>query len=367
MAALLFYFDYASELVKANPRAFALYMLYDKFQDSEGHVPLSFPEMREILKFNPVQLKEALEALVERGLVVEIEKGKYKVEKLGPIGFDSELKDRYNFSLGLGLDSLLNIDKMKKAFNELGDTKFNIAQCLVKHFGLDKNKFTLAMETESFSAKIREVRSAVKSQVTIGAGSPIVSKSVAKSVTKTNPLYEQFLQEGNLKRGTKTELPLNEWKSPQLLWYFCILYKKKYGQDFLFVGNLYKSKEMKHMSQILETFGSAVEVKSYFDWVFNVKEKDLNGIDSTGIVASVRMMNEFRKTKTNAVRKTNSSVSFIPPDFLDWIKANAISFLEVSNCKTIEDLKWAKRAVMQDEADDITKLVVTEATGRGLL
>jgi hypothetical protein len=120
---------------------------------------------------------------------------------------------------------------------------------------------------------------------------------------------------------------------------------------------------MKDMKKVLETLSGGVEARVYLDWVFNVKSKDLKEIDSTGIVVHPRMINEFQKVKVRATMVAGD----LPKDFKDWIVKNVPELLEVSNCKTIEDLKWIKKAVDSNEANEAMKKTVQEAIRQNLL
>jgi hypothetical protein len=120
---------------------------------------------------------------------------------------------------------------------------------------------------------------------------------------------------------------------------------------------------MKDMKKVLEALGGGVEVKKYLDWVFNIKSKDLKEIDSTGIIVHPRMINEFQKLKT----RTTIATGDLPGDFKEWINENIPEFLEVSNCKTIEDMVWAKKAMDSKEANTVTIKAVHEAIRRNLL
>lgn len=400
MASLTFYLDYAPILIKKQKSAFILYCYYDKLKNDEGIVQLTLKDMEQHTGLKASTTIKAKVLLVELGLIKQLDKTeffrgiRYQLPELKPLTLEkrnelfskcdlvlnSKVRNKYeNPEIPKEYQQLLDINKMKKAYEELGITKFSIAKSLARYFKLDCNTLRLFMETNKFSDGLTDIRAQVKNQVTSVEGTSIkgteekiekTEPKVQKIVTKTKKvktpadLYQQFITEGNLKRGTNKELAITEWKSPQILWYFCVSYKKKYGVDFSFTSsNLYRSKEIKDMSRILTAFtGNATEVKSYFDWAFNVKEKQLNGIASTGIIAHVRMINEFKKSKT----KASVTIGSLPTDFVSWVKQNEPTFLDISDCKTFEDIELAKEAVRTGDASTVTKRVIAEAVKRGM-
>lgn len=389
---LTFYLDYAPYLTQANPKAFILYCFYDKLKGDAGVAHLPFKDITSHLGIQNSTITKAHQTLIDLGLIERITDSerfrgnRYRILEPQPLDSNKkkELFDKVNLTIDASFQEkfckvstqipdellpLFDFDKMKEAYEALGgEGKFSIKN-LVKHFGLDVTIVRPFLKNESFISKLYDVRDKVKNSVTIvqkETKRSNVKRSVKKTTgvksTKSNiELYKQFMEEGNLTRKDKKEMLIADWKSPQLLWYFCQLYKKKYGLDFTFTTSLYKSKEMKDMSRILGTFNNAQEVKEYFDWVFNVKEKDLNGIDSTGIVAHTRMINEFKKTNSP---KASGKVGV---DFKDWVKKNAKGFLDISDCETVDNLQFAQEAVRTGDADETTKKVIEEAIKRGIL
>ena len=396
MASLNFFLNYAPYLAKVSKSAFVLYIFYDKLQDDKGEIQITYNDIREHTGLQGTTLSKAHKILLDLGLLRALDdkqyfKGKkYEVVR-DPIMEDSKRQELFtaneldlNSSFRIKYEKvpeaykqLLDFEKMKEALQALGT--IDVAKMLAKHFSLDFQTMQLYLETKEFREQVNEVRLKVKAAK---AEEPIIIKpeiiksksepkveikaEETKEVTpkKTKNLYEQFITEGSWKRGTKTPLPESEWKAQQVLWYFCILYKRRYGVDYKFTGNLYSSKEMRDMKNVLETLSGGVETKSYLEWVFNVKSKDLKEIDSTGIVVHARMINEFQKIKVKATIVTSGD---LPKDFKDWIEQNVPEFLEVSNCKTIEDIRWAKKAVDINEATEPVKQVVQEALRRNLL
>lgn len=392
MASLNFFLNYAPYLAKVSKSAFVLYIFYDKLQDDRGEIQITYNDIREHTGLQGTTLSKAHKILLDLGLLKALDdkqyfKGKkYEVVRdpvieesrkrelftENELGFNSSLRSKYE-KVPEAYKQLLDFEKMKEALEVLGT--IDVAKMLAKHFSLDFQTMQLYLETKDFRDQVNEVRLKVKATKVepITTKSEIRAKSEpkveTKEIKKVSPkkignLYEQFITEGNWKRGTKIPLPELEWKAQQVLWYFCILYKRRYGVDYKFTGNLYSSKEMKDMKNVLETLGGGVETKSYLEWVFNIKSKDLKEIDSTGIVVHARMINEFQKVKTKATMVVSGD---LPKDFKDWIEQNVPEFLEVNNCKTIEDIKWAKRAMDINEATESMKQVVQEALCRNLL
>lgn len=403
MASLNFFLNYAPYLAKVSKSAFVLYIFYDKLQDDKGEIQITYNDIREHTGLQGTTLSKAHKILLDLGLLKALDDKQYfkgkKYEVIRDPIMEENKKQELFVANELDLNSsfrikyekvpeaykqLLDFEKMKEALRVLGT--IDVAKMLAKHFSLDFQTMQLYLETKEFREQVNEVRLKVKAakaeEPTTKIEEPIVIKpeiikpelelkveikaKETKEVTpkKTKNLYEQFITEGNWKRGTKTPLSESEWKAQQVLWYFCILYKRRYGVDYKFTGNLYSSKEMRDMKNVLEALSGGVETKSYLEWVFNVKSKDLKEIDSTGIVVHARMINEFQKIKVKATMVASGD---LPKDFKDWIVQNVPEFLEVSNCKTIEDIKWAKKAVDINEATEPVKQVVQEALRRNLL
>lgn len=394
MASLNFFLNYAPYLAKVSKSAFVLYIFYDKLQDDEGIIQITYNDIREHTGLQGTTLSKAHKILLELGLLKALDdkqyfKGKkYKVIRdpimeedkkqelfiTNELDLNSSFRSKYE-KIPDAYKQLVSFEKMKEALQALGTV--DVARRLAKHFNLDFQTMQLYLEMKDFRDQVDEVRRRVKTAKE--SIEPIVVKSELiiepkieikeeeiKEVApkKTKNLYEQFITEGNWKRGTKTSIAEVDWKAQQVLWYFCILYNRRYGIDYKFTGNLYSSKEMRDMKRVLEALNGGVETKTYLDWVFNIKSKDLKEIDSTGIIVHPRMINEFQKVKAKTTIVAGGDLS---KDFIDWIVKNVPEFLEISNCKTIEDIKWTKKAVDSNEATESMKQVVQEALRRNLL
>lgn len=406
MSSTIFCLDYLPYLSKKKPSAIALYLLYDKLKNDEGMVQITYDEVERQLGSYSSSVSSANKILLQLGLIERVDeripgkKIRYKVLK--PVFMSSEKRKELFDECGLESNTsirtkydgtkvpeeyqqFIDIEKMRKIYQEMGcdNTKFSAKKHLARHCKVDFSTFEVFLETP-FGRKVGEIITQVKretkNQVTKSEVTsikedketePVPTKKVAtkkKAIKKkekvgtrtTAEYYQLLMSEGHLDLKTRVEIPIDEWTSKQLLRYFCLGYKRRYGVDYSFTGNPFNSKEMKDMLKILTAMTSPLEAKQYLDWAFNEKDKDLqDGISSTGIIAHVRMINEFRKKK---VRTTGG----LAVDFVNWIKTNEPSY-DLSNCRSLGDLRTLKAAVDIDGADKVTERIVEEAKKRGIL
>lgn len=402
MPSTIFCLDYLPYLSKKKPSAIALYLLYDKLKNDEGIVQITYDEVERQLGSYSSSVSSANKILLELKLMERVDertpgkKIRYRILKptlMNPeellnlfescgLNPNTSIRAKYDGSkVPEAYQQFSDIDKMTKIYEELGDFKFSSKKYLAKHCKVDFNMFEVFLETP-YGGKvkniIKEVKYQAKNQVTKSEVTDIKEEHIIpkKVIKKKNikkkaigkrtipEYYELLINEGHLNLKTRKEIPLVEWTAKQLLRYFCIGYKQRYGVNYSFTSIPFNSKESKDMAKILTAVTSPAEAKQYLDWAFNEKDKDLQGgISSTGIIAHVRMINEFRKKNATVVSYSGG----LAVDFVNWVKNNEPAFFNVSECKSTDNLKVAEEVVLAGDADESTTRVVEEAKTRGIL
>lgn len=303
-----------------------------------------------------IPISENKEALiyVEQELKVEIQK-------------DTKLRERFiKEKLPSEYLDVFDVNKMKKAVESLGDVKSQIANCLAMEFGLDRNMFKLLMEDKKFKENVIKTKREAQSLI----NGVDVKKPVSVKATVSVPKAYTQLMDIHINKKTGQEMKMSEWKSPQLLRYFCLCYEREYKIPYTFSREPWSSKQMRDMKMILTAFkGDAQQATMYMDWVFVNKRKVLDGIDS-GILAHDRMINEFnRKRSTTSQSAQIKRNDPLPKDFLQWIDENISNIDDIADCKTYYDLYWVREEELQsgDETPPELKALINEAIKRGIL
>lgn len=404
MANLVFLLDYAPLLVKNHKSAMIIYEFYDKFKDDSGIVTIKYEELKEHLGLATSTISDAHNILKSLKLIEPLKQKDVKERKFQSVPYkvlpviplsenedalkyvsnelnteiqsNTQLKERFiSQRLPEEFMVIFDVDRVKKVIEDLGEVKSQIANCLATSFGLDRNMFKVLMENKQFRQRFVEVKKLAQQQLkekiqdqskshvsnTVNSNGKTINSDAAK-------FYEQ-LMEIHIDRKTKQERPISTWKSPQLLRYFCLCYEREYKTAYKFNGVSWSSKEMKDMKRILTAFDEdAQQAMTYIDWVFTIKIKSLNGIDSTGILAHARMINEFNRKYNGSKKKSISRNDNLPQDFLDWIKIEVPNIEDLADCTTYYDLYWLREEQLSssDIADEIEK-IINEAIRRGIV
>lgn len=397
MANLVFLLDYAPILVKSNKSAMIIYEFYDKFKDDTNTVVIKYEELVEHLGLATSTIRDAHKVLKNLKLIEPFKQSEVKAKKFQsvpyrmlpvvPISENKEAleyaENELNVSIQKGTKlrerfireklpseylDVLDVGKMKKAIENLGDVKSQIANCLATEFGLDRNMFKLLMEDKGFRENVVKTKREAKEAVS-DSGSTKTTVSSTKKDIKVPKAYEQLMSV-HISRKTKQEMKIDEWKSPQLLRYFCLCYEREYKVPYTFSKEPWNSKQMKDMKRILTAFkDDAQRATAYVDWVFVTKRKVLDGIDS-GILAHDRMINEFNRKQNGTIQNTQiTRNSSLPTNFLEWVGENVPNVDDFADCKTYYDLYWIREEHLQSGEDTPPELkaLIAEAIKRELV
>lgn len=113
-----------------------------------------------------------------------------------------------------------------------------------------------------------------------------------------NTAYNKFFQAMNNFKNT----PIEEWKTAQVLGYFCDKYREHYGIDYTFSFSSTapsKSQEVWRIKSIEQNLSSDPQIlKKYIDWIFAEKvQLRKKKITSLGFLANREMLNDFKFNK----------------------------------------------------------------------
>jgi len=361
---LAFSLDYIPNLIKSHKEALIIYCVYDKFKNDDNIIQITNNDLIEHYGFTIKEIVKAQQALVASGLLKEI-KGKddiesqYRIEAPQFLDEASTTKLRSKFTdlvVPESFAALFDIEQMKEMYKKLGDSKFKISNIADK-LKIDVNTLKLYLEYPEFAAKLQQVCIDVREQL-----SPKVK------ITDINGNYDALMTVDKDKNGVP--IPQEKWKAAQMLRYFCLKYETHYKQRFLFnSANVFVGKEIRDMKLMLERLSNdAKKAIQYVDWIFEVKIKDLKGIEQTGIMPYASVINEF-----NRLRGGNGVVNIdrkqpVESSFIEWIKqTTSLTFQNTYNYKTLEDLFWLVDAVEAKEGNVDVQAVVIEGRRRGII
>lgn len=381
---LILLLDYAP-LLQGQPQALALYLYYDASKGKDNMVHISYNAISQHLGISKPTISSCIKVLREYGLIkapeqsddgppchshhaeipplrsltnVDREKLFKSVDR--PVLTDVRQNLLEPENLPLEYQQLFSPKDLQRALDKLGSDNFNIKH-LIEFFKLDENVVRLWNSSPAFKKKFNACRQEILS----GTAKP-VSLRKEKKERKERSADETYdgLMKVHLSRKTSEEIPVEEWKSPQLLRQFCLLYEQKNNCRYVLVGDSFSSKELKDMKRLLTIFeDDARKSVKYLTWVFEHKNKVLpGGVLSTGICLHPRMLNEFQKANT----KTEFfQTDPIDEDFQKWILKNVPDV--VQRVKYMRDLYWLKDEYDAGEADKEAKVIVEEGIRRRII
>jgi len=339
---------YAPLLARGNKTAFMLYCYYDTFKDSEGIVVIKTEKLISFLGLNEKVFERANRVLAGLNLIEIVDKKIYCREIEAP---KKENKVQTKSAKALCNDAaeqekkilkLLSMQFMKKLYAELGPDQFRMKHILVK-LDIDKEFFLEKKKDKYFLRKL---------------------KQIVETIKKKDEPEDHY---GSLLKSIEA-VSLGQWKTPHLLGYFVKKYEEVFNIRFAFSShNVFNSKEMRDVKRLRSYFDSAVEVKEYIDWFYEVKRRE-PGIRSvgTGILVYAGMINEYKQKRTASGTKTSRN-GILDKSFIDWVNVNAPEVLERFTLQTLEDLSWIIDAAKHNESDQQANKVMQEAQRRGMI
>jgi hypothetical protein len=173
------------------------------------------------------------------------------------------------------------------------------------------------------------------------------------------------------------EIPRHEWKAPQLLRQYCLLFSERYNHAYDFTQNPFGSLEMREMKKIHEAFDQdSLEACNFLDWCFKVKSNEATIKFPLGarFVSNDNVIREYKQLgkaiqkhiKTPVVKIERKAI--LPTEFIQWIVSHYPKLQEVYHFSKMEDLQWIKKACDDNELPhpDL-KFVIEHAIEVGLL
>jgi len=140
----------------------------------------------------------------------------------------------------------------------------------------------------------------------------------------TDKTWKKFYTEYLILHEVKENWLEQKHKVSCIIGYFCYLYKKKFGIDYIFIPqniNPFSSIECKYTSMLLAGFNNnALEVRNYLKWLFTKELKGQTQITSFGYIKIpdiIRRYNLYSMTE-----KTKTRTSKLPVEFISWCKEN---------------------------------------------
>lgn len=377
-----FVLDYCPYLATKCPKSFALYILMDKFKNDNNLIKLTYEDIRGFFGWSNPTITKAVAQLREFNLIDDSKK-KSVFEVKNPqalsnekrvelydgikVEIDNDLRKRLIDcdNLPSGFEKLLDSKEMFEAYTVLGKERFNIAKQIAKYFEIDYNTLKCYLENQNFTKKFKKIRTEVKKAAKI-AGMRVTKKgSKKKSKLTVAELTQQLLEECHLD-SSGLEIPKEKWKTPQLLRYYCLLYKEVYKKNYVFTSNPFSSKESRDMYNIYEAHSrdSLLCIK-YLEWALREKSKSsrITNTVGTGLCAHSGVIREFmdKISDTQFAISACKKTDLVPEELTDWIEDNMPNFLDQFDCRVMDHLYWFKEAYNNGDASEEMQKVVEQA------
>lgn len=309
--SLIFFIDYVPLLMRKHKTAVILYLLYDRIKNLKNEVEISYQEIEEQFGISSDTVRTSNKVLCQLNLI------------------DIMPGDSYsNKYIVKGIEPL-DKEKREKFFKQVDrkpDTKFR-------------------------EIYLRKVKSCFRDKL---------------SIREQKDYYESLLNLSKI-------VPMSQWKSQELLSYFCNRYQEKYNTKFVFADRekIYKGKEIRDLHILTTRFDNIQDIVNYLNWIFDVKiSENLNGLERTGILHHNALINEYLRRKSSGTLaniKKQKGTDPIDKNFIEWVKKNVSEYLGLYPLETLRDLYWCIEAKESGEAEECVLKVITEAEKRGII
>lgn len=354
----IFALDYAPFLAVNKPELLACYLIIRNFSNSKGKCEVSPALIQEHLRQVPglvdFNIDNALAELESCGLISqEQEQIKVIAELLCSKTIVSQLKD-YAFSdqLPAGYEALFDEKLLYQCYTTNGNVLWKVLAEVSRFLGLDFIVVKRLLENPKIKQRFLELRKKVEEIAEI-SGQKVTKRKLKKASDKTvSELYEQLMTEVHLKNGE--EIPVAEWKCSQILRQYCLCYKERYGQDYIFTASPFGSFEMREAKKILTAFDeNATETVQFLKWCFEKKshEATIKYPLTPRFCSNDNVIREFRQNGTGPVQQVAKveRKSALPTSFIEWIVANYPHIQETYHLSKLEEIVFMKKAY--DEND----------------
>lgn len=370
--------DILPQLVDEDPKAALVYSTAKQFCDKKGRLTVKLKMIGDHLGLSPQQLKEKCRILKKRSLIAKDGSGVVLPEQRTFIS-SSPQTDLRQFALeGIpqGFEALLDEKQMYDCYTTLGTQLWKVLAQVANYFRVDYPTLVRLMYNPHFKQGFLAVRKKVEQAAEI-TGQKVTRRRKKKQPSKPIPeLVKQLIEEVHIRNGI--EIPRSEWKSPQLLRVFVLMYKKRYQEDYHFTTNPFSSLEMREIKKITSAFGDDPTVTiEFLKWCFTVKSLEKAVINPLRIrfCSSDNVIREFMRLKEqgqlnkgSATVETPARSDVLPTEFIEWIVASHGEMQQIYHFSKREDLVWLKEAYNSDELpDERLKPILEEAIQRNLI
>ena len=387
--------DYLPKIHNRNPDSALLYTIIKHFTSKQGTCTLTLLEVANSLGFSDERFEKAKIILddyvkIKNGTVIWMTPSQRENDRIDTIlekkGFE-EIPTEYSV--------LYDPIQMYICYRMLGEVLWGVYTSIVQYFKLDIPTAIRLMDNPIFKQKVLETKEAVtniipvleqripnkkgkksesyfREQVILNLNvfqgkidTPMVPQVVVATVEaikkkeKTIPeLTQQLYNEVHLSNGE--EIPPENWKTVQLLRAYCLMYKKRYNEEYRFITNPFSSLEMREVKKIYDAFGQqALNVLSYFKWVFG-KKSYTAGISNPLVIrfaSSDNVIREFMRLQEQGTtgESTTPVVTtgvLLPTSFIEWVCVKYPDIQDSYRLAKIEDLKWMKKACDSGYTED---------------
>lgn len=369
--------DILPQLIEEDPKAAAIYSIAKEFADKKGHLTVKLKMIGDHLGLTPAQMKEKCKVLQNHGLISKDAQGVVLPEQKTFLS-SIPLSDLRSFAIeGIpnGYEVLLDEKQMYDCYTTLGNQLWKVLAQIANHFRLDYRVLMRLMHSDKFKKEFVSVRKKVEQAAEI-TGQKVTRRKKKKQPNKSiAKLTQQLIDEVHIRNGV--EIPRCDWKSPQLLRVFVLMYKKRYHEDYRFTTNPFSSLEMREIKKIASALNDNVtDVIAFLKWCFTVKslEKAVMNPLRIRFCSSDNVIREFLRLKEQGqlnkptATETTSRKDPLPTEFVAWIVEHHPDVQNVYHFSKREDLTWLKQAYNSDELpDEQLKPIVEEAIKRELV
>lgn len=347
-------------VLQQTPYALAVYTTLKHFSNKKGQCDICLNDVCTNLDIAADEMKAACQALIALKLIAKLETGFTINMAPKRLVNNSKLAD-YAFGQVIpnGYEVLIDQKQMYRCFTTNGLALWKVLAEVAHFFNLDYLVVKRLMDNENFKTQFMAARKAAEDAAST-TGQKVTKRQLTKKSEKTvSELYEQLMTEIHIKN--EHEIPQHEWKAPQLLRWYCMLYQKRYNDAFVFTQNPFGSQEMRQMKKVHEAFDlDATAAVAFLQWVFDVKSNEASIRYPLGpnFVANDNVIREYKQKGSTIQKHIKSPIvkierkSPLPTSFIEWIVENYPKVQSTFILSTMEDLHWIKKAYDENQLPD---------------
>jgi DNA-binding Lrp family transcriptional regulator len=357
-------------LHQTNPKAVLVYAIARQFCTKKGILLISLASISDHLKFSKEEMKEACTLLKDTGLLKREEDRIVlpEVADFKSVSSPSELKTLAESGIPREYEVLLDQKQMYECYTTLGTQLWKVLAQVNNYFHLDYPTLTRLMYNPNFKKRLLDIRRKVEQAAEITGDRVTKLKKKKGSSKSIEELVDQLINEVHIRNGE--ELHKTEWKAPQLLRAFVVLYEKRYGEAYQFTTNPFSSLEMKEIKKIAVALNEdALVTLEYFKWCFDVKSYQPNITNplrirfcsSDNVIRDyLRLQASGGKVPSTSPQPSGVKSAPLPKDFLDWLEQTHPQIQEVYHFSKIDDLTWLKQAHTNKQLPDDNLIPIIE-------